>query len=784
MSACIHCDQDVVTPFYYNAEIDSEGPFCCRGCLTVYNVIHAKGLAEYYEIKKNVSFFKKRAPVEIRSSQYSYLDDEDFLKEYSYKNHHDEPTMEFYLEGIHCLACLWIIEKLPEFVEGVKTSKLNMGRSVVSVVLKTDGQFTAVACELENLGYRPHPLKMNQDSQDFKTKEDRAMLLRIGIAGAASGNIMLYAVSLYAGAGPEYASAFNLLTVLFAIPVLTYSAFPFYKTSWLALKNKSLSIDVPISMALIMGGIMGIYNLINGINENYFDSLSALVFLLLMSRYFLKAIQEMGLGTTDLHFFYQGESVLKVDDKNSDIVTEIHPKFIKVDDLLKVAPMQIIPADAVIVSGETYMNNSLLTGESELQKVGIDADVFNGTMNMGSEIIIKVKKVSKETRLGLILKSIENGWGHKSQIIDVTNLISKYFVAAVFILSIALFIWSYGQGNIKHALEQALTLLIVTCPCALAIATPLTFIRTLSKSAQKGIIIKDDSVIEKLARVKNVFIDKTGTITQNTLNISSFYNLKEPLVPVFDVIHNLERHSNHPLAISLKNYIKPLNPNTLEVLELKETPGVGVSGIIKGHFYEIKNHAIYEDHKMICNFEARDTIRLDAKDSIAGLRQHDVNIQILSGDKEEYVGRIAQEAGLLPSEYQAGLSPEQKAQVIKSGKNSLMIGDGANDAIALSYADTGIAVFGAMDISLRAADVYLSLPGLTPVAELITISKETMKVIYRNLVLSLLYNSISVVLAFTGYISPLTAAIIMPLSSLTVLISTLIGTKKLRMIWK
>ena len=783
MSACIHCDQDVITPFF-NEEVNSQGPFCCRGCLTVYNVIHAKGLAEYYEIKKNVSFFKKRAPVEIRSSQYAYLDDSDFLREYSYRSHHDEPTMEFYLEGIHCLACLWIIEKLPDFVEDVKTSKLNMGRSVVSIVLKENGKFAPVACELENLGYRPHPLKMNQDSQNLKTKEDRAMLLRIGIAGAASGNIMLYAVSIYAGAGPEYAGIFNLLTVLFAIPVLTYSAFPFYKTSWLALKNRSLSIDVPISMALIMGGFMGVYNLISGINENYFDSLSALVFLLLMSRYFLKAIQEMGLGTSDLHFFYQGESVLKVDEKNPEIVTEIHPKLIKVDDLIKIAPMHIIPADAVIVSGETYMNNSLLTGESELQKAGINTLVFNGTMNMGSEIIIKVKKVNKETRLGQILKSIENGWGHKSQIIDITNLISKYFVGAVFILSIALFIWSYGQGNLKHALEQALTLLIVTCPCALAIATPLTFIRTLSKSVQKGIIIKDDSVIEKLSQVKNVFIDKTGTITQNALKISSFYNLKESIVPIFDVIHNLERHSTHPVAVSLKNYIKPIIPNTLEVLELKETPGVGVSGIIKDHFYEIKNHAIYENRKMICTFEARDTIRLDAKKSIQNLRHHGVNIQILSGDKEEYVSRIAQEAGLLSSEYQAALSPEQKAQVIKSANNSLMIGDGANDAIALSYADTGIAVFGAMDISLRAADVYLSLPGLTPVAELITISKETMKVIYRNLVLSLLYNSISVVLAFTGHISPLTAAIIMPLSSLTVLISTLIGTKKLRMIWK
>ena len=782
MTQCIHCDQNVVTAFYN--QNSTEGPFCCRGCLTVFNVIHSKGLSEYYEIKKNVSFFKKRAPVEIKSAQYSFLDDSDFLLEYSYSSNNNQQTMEFYLEGIHCLACLWIIEKLPEFVNGVLSSKLNMARSVVSVILKDEGKFSKVAYELQNLGYRPHPLKMNQDSQDLKTKEERTALMRIGIAGAASGNIMIYAISLYAGAGPLYAGYFNLLTVIFAIPVLTYSAFPFYRNSWVALKNKSLSIDVPISLALIMGAVMGVYNLVTGINENYFDSLTALVFLLLLSRYFLKAIQEMGLGTTDLHFFYQGESVLKVDENNFEETSEIHPKFIKLHDFLKVAPMQIIPADGIVVSGETYLNNSLLTGESELQKVAVDDEVFSGTMNMGTDVIIKVTKINRDTRLGQILRSIENGWGHKSKIIDITNIVSKYFVAIVFLLSIGLFVWSYQDGNLKNALERALTLLIVTCPCALAIATPLTFIRTLSKSAQKGIIIKDDSVIEKLSLVKNIFIDKTGTITENALKISSFYFLHDSLLAPHDIIHNLEKHSTHPLATSLKNYIKPLPLKNLTVTDLKEMPGIGVSGFIDNHFYEIKNHSIYEDHNVICTFEASDTVRSDAKFAIKKLRKHNVQIQILSGDKEEYVQKIAEEVGLSSKEYQSGMSPENKSQVIKDSEHSLMIGDGANDAIALSYADTGIAVFGAMDISLRAADVYLSLPGLTPVAELITISKETMKVIYRNLALSLFYNSISVILAFTGYISPLTAAIIMPLSSLTVLISTLIGTKKLRMLWK
>ncbi len=474
MSACIHCDQEVLTAYYHKGHDHDAGPFCCQGCLTVYNIINFKGLSEYYDIKKNVALLKKRAPVELKNNHYSYLNDTEFLNEYAYRNLNNELTMEFYLEGIHCLACLWIIEKLPAFVPGVLSAKLNMGRSVATISIDSTGDFSLVAKELDGIGYRPHPLKINQSTADLKIKEERSMILKIGIAAAAAGNIMLYAVSLYAGAGPEYEQVFNALTVLFAIPVLTYCAFPFYKNSYIALKNKTLSIDVPISLSLIMGGIMGIYNLINHVPENYFDSLTALVFLLLLSRYFLKLIQEKGLSTSDLHFFYQGESVLKVNENNHSEVVEIHPKFIKPNDLLKILPNQVIPADGKVVSGESYLNNSLLTGESGLQKIRAQDQVFSGTMNVSGELIIEVEKANHESRLGKILKNVETGWGQKAQIIDITNQISKYFAGAVLTLSVILYFVTARHGSQKEALELALTLLIVTCPCALAIATPLT----------------------------------------------------------------------------------------------------------------------------------------------------------------------------------------------------------------------------------------------------------------------------------------------------------------------
>ena len=784
MISCVHCDEVALTAVFNENDVEKLNAFCCYGCLTVYNIIHQKGLETYYDIKKHSAVFKRRSPVEINSIKFKFLDDPEFLAEYSYFNSFGERTMEFYLEGIHCLACLWLIEKLPEFMDTVVSSKLNLERSVATVVISKHGNFSQVAKEFTQLGYRPHPLKKNQEAASLKTKEERTSLIRIGVAGAAAGNIRIYAVSLYGGASDQFAQLFNSLTVFFAIPVLTYSAYPFYKNAWNALKNRTLSIDIPISLALIVGGCMGIYNLITGITENYFDSLTTLVFLLLLSRYFLQKIQEKGLSAQDLHYFYQSESVLKAEDSETSVFKEIHPKFIKVNDILKIRQGEFIPADGIVLVGISNLNNSLLTGESLPVKVLEGDRVFSGTQNIDHELVIKVDKINDETRLGSILKNVENGWAHRSKIVDLTSKVSKYFTMTVFILASFLFIYLYQRGDTRYALEQAITLLIVTCPCALALATPLTFTRALSKAAEQGIIIKSDEVIERVAKIQNIYLDKTGTITHGKLRITNFKLLKDSLISVKDIIWNLEIKSHHPVGVALKEFVVVEKCRDYSVIDHLELLGVGVSGIIDGHLYEINRNGIFEDKYKVASFIVEDTVRADSKVALQNLLNHQLNVKILSGDNSRVVGNIAREINLPLSHAHSELSPEDKNTLIKSNPHSMMVGDGANDAIALSHADVGVAVFGAVDISLRAADVYISTPGLAPVEKLITLSEETMKVIRRNLVLSLSYNSISVTAAFLGLISPLVAAIIMPLSSLTVLASTVIGTKKLRLLWK
>jgi copper/silver-translocating P-type ATPase len=784
MTACVHCDEVVIKGFFNEDDTLKEHPFCCYGCLTVHNVLHAKGLDSYYEIKKNSGLYKRRSPVELKKIEYAFLDDPEFLEQYTYEGGSGGRTMEFYLEGIHCLACLWLIEKLPEFLSSVLVSKLDLERSVATVEVQHGGKFSEVARELNNLGYRPHPLKKNQDAADLKIKEERSALIRIGVAGAAAGNIMIYAVSLYGGASHEFAELFNFLTVLFAIPVLTYSAYPFYQTAWNAIKNRTLSIDIPISLALIMGAVMGLYNLFEGVTENYFDSLTTLVFLLLLSRYFLQKIQEKGLSAQDLHFFYQSESVLKRDENNLESFKEIHPKFVKNNDVLKIRSGEFIPVDGVVLDGSSNLNNSLLTGESLPVKVKIGDKVFSGTQNLNSDLLIKTEKVQDETRLGSILKNVENGWSHRSKMVDLTSKVSKYFTLVVFALSVILYLYLFQKGDSKFAFEQAMTLLIVTCPCALALAVPLTFTRALSKASEHGIIIKNDEVIEKLAKIKHIFLDKTGTVTHGRLQIENFRVLLPSHIAVEDVIASLEQESAHPVAKALMEFAQEKKAKIHSVSDYQEIIGKGVEGRIEQHFYEINRDGIFENQNLIATFKVKDLLRSDARSVLAHLRSLNLDIKMISGDHQSVVNDIAHEVGLIKTEALAELTPEQKGELIKMTPHSMMVGDGANDAVALSNAEVGVAVLGAMDISLRAADVYLTVPGLVMVEKLIHHSRETMRVIHRNLILSLIYNSISVVAVFTGIINPLVAAIIMPVSSLTVLFSTLAGTKKLRDLWK
>ena len=792
---CVHCGNRVPLshlPFVKN----EQEAFCCVGCETVYRVLNSKGLSYYYELKKKSENFSPSRPASPSQESYQYLDDPEFSKNYSKTSN----CLEFYLEGVHCVACLWLVEKLPEIVEGVESATLDLSKSLAKISLKEGGAFSKVAQELNEMGYRPHPIRTDEEVEQLQKKENRSMLVKLGLAASCTGNLMLMAVSLYGGASGNWAELFRWVSLFLFLPILFYAATPFYKSAWSAIQGKSLSIDVPIVVAILIGSLVSVWNLRDPSLPIYFDSLSALVFLLLASRYVLKRIQQGVLSSSHLlHFLSPSLARLWDDEKKES--REVRVDSLRKGDWIEVLAGEAIPVDGRVVWGRSHVNVALLTGESLPQEVEIASEVFSGTVNQDARILIEVSEVGYKTRLGEILIKVDEGSLQKARIVTVADRLSRYFVAGVLFLAFVVILTHldhfWGEG-----LTRALALVIVTCPCALALATPLAMSVSLGKAARSGMLIKGADTLEKLSNVKSVFLDKTGTLTEGRFEVLRWVEMVEDLA-VKKAVFILESRSKHPIAEALCRYMSPIlgyaHPEDLglEVENFRENLGRGVEGTVLGHHYEIKalhlntksssafnaletRIGVWRDNQLLAQGSLGDRIRLDSKKAVEEMRNLDLVPYILSGDQALAVEKVGEYLAIPYCQRVYAASPELKESIVKQKSDALMLGDGANDAIALASAYVGVAAHGSMEVSLRAADVYLSESGVMPVVNLVVLSRETMKVIYRNFVFSLLYNFAGGLAAVLGLINPLIAALLMPASSLTVFLSSLMGTRKLR----
>ncbi|MEW6057620.1 MAG: heavy metal translocating P-type ATPase metal-binding domain-containing protein [Bdellovibrionota bacterium] len=782
---CTHCGKEVLD----RVDIRETSPvFCCLGCKTVYQFLQSSGLSRFYQLKQNND--RQIQPGGGDAIEYRYLDDSVFREKYA--RGLEDPQIDFFVEGVHCAACIWLIEKLPEIVPDVKEAKLDLGKSVASIKVAPGGSFAKAAEKLAWLGYRPHPIESDEKASELQNAENRSWLMRIGVAAACSGNIMLLAVALYAGLAGDLARYFRYLSLALFLPVLFYSAAPFYKNAIASLRSRTLSIDVPVILAIVLGAVVSAFNLRNETDHIYFDSISALVFLLLSSRYVLRRIQQRNLGGSHLYHFLLPSKAKRLDVKAAAIV-EVNTAALLPGDLVEVGPGDVIPVDGTVQSGTSAINSSLLTGESSPHRVCPGSQVYSGTLNESDVLQIKVTALGRQTRLGRILKQIEEGGLKKAPIVIAADRVSKWFLAAVFVGAAIVF----GLGaDFSDGINRALALIIVTCPCALALATPLAMSLSLKKAARAGILINGAEILEKVARVKNVVLDKTGTLTYGKFEVLEWKETSHLHREIADIVVALEEQSKHPVAKSLVQFLKTRGSGTsLPVASFKEEIGVGVSGLVNGQFYEVRSLkeidrtntasvgtriGVYCETKLIATALLGDKIRVDAKTTIDELNRFRLNSFILSGDDPEVVRNVGETIGIATNRHFSVATPEYKSRFVKNHEPCLMAGDGANDALALSSAYVGVAVHGSMDVSLRAADVYIAHPGVRYIEKLVVISKETMSLIHRNFAFSLAYNLVGGVTAASGHMTPLLAALLMPVSAFTVFGSTLIGTRKLR----
>ncbi len=783
---CAHCALEVPRGLYEPGE---EHQFCCHGCKTVYAVLQGAGLGGYYAVRGAVD----SAPVPAAStgSAYEELDDPAFQKTVVHPVPGGFVEAELLLEGMHCAACVWLIERLPRVAPGVVESRAHIRRRTVCVRYQPDKiKLSQVAQQLDRLGYAAHPAR-GREAREARLREDRKFLIRVAVAGALAGNVMLLAIALYegeaSGMSAFWQTTLRWYSMALGVVVLAWPGRLFFRGAIAALRTRTAHLDLPIALALLVGGLWGVSNTVRGVGEIYFDSLAVLVFLLLVGRWVQHRQQRSASDSVELMLTLTPTSATVVDDDGTQRRVPI--ESVDTGMTIAVGAGESVAADGEVVEGTTDLDMSLLTGESRPVRVGVGDAVAAGATNLRSPIRVRVDAVGDSTRVGKLMSLIARASSERSPIVQFTDRIAGRFVIVVVTLAVLTAAYWTMVSGIGMGIEHATALLIVTCPCALGLATPMAMSISMGRAARGGMLVKSATAIELLSKPGTMILDKTGTITEGRGRVVSV--LGDERVGVLAAA--IEAHSNHPIAQAIVDAFE----TDLVATEIEQTIGGGVSGVVDGvrvtvgspEFVGVDDagralvdEAIAMGHTPVvgrvegggmCVFAIGDQIREGVGESVERLIARGWDVRVCSGDHQEIVEQVAKEAGIAVA--QGGVSPEGKAELVASLKRGhpertvVMVGDGVNDAAALALADVGIAVHGGAEASLEAADVYLADMGVFPLVRLVSLSSATMRTIRMCLVVSLSYNVVAGSLAMTGVINALIAAVLMPMSSLTVI---------------
>jgi len=775
-TACVHCETPV-------PEARGDSTFCCTGCEIVHAAIAEHGLEKYYALRE------APRPAVASDRAYGELDDPAFERLHV-RRAGELATTALYLEDLQCTACVWLVERAVACLDGVREVRVDLGRSRVDVHWDpaTTG-LSAIARYFDRVGHVVHPYRgLDRDAQ--RRREDRALLVKLGVAGAVLGNVMLLAIALYAGALGAEGSAFRWASMIVAVPGLGFAATPFFRTAIGALRARRLHLDLPLSIGISAGLVWGSVNVIRGAGEIYFDSLAMLVFLLLVARWVVLRHQRRASSAAEL-LFALTPSRARRRGRDGEI-TEVPIEAVAEGDTLVVLAGERFPVDAIVVAGTSAVDAALLTGEARPTDVFPGATVHAGTVNLAAPIDVRAIAVGEATRVGALANAIATHASRKAEIERLVDRVAARFVVVVTLAAFATFVaWTIAVSALEGA-EHAMALLVVTCPCALALATPLAVATAIGRAARKDILIKGADALERLATPGVLLLDKTGTLTLGQLAIASWSGDESARA----LASELEAASAHPIARAFAL------ARATRATDIREELGRGISGSVDGRAVAVGSpawiRARVEDPGHLDEYVAStagrgetpiaiaidgvavavaglvDPIRPGAAAAITELRALGWSPQIISGDDPRVVQRVGAQLGI--EQCRGGVTPEAKLAIVQAARAHgpvAMIGDGINDAPAIAAATCGIAVSGAAELAVEVADVYLRTPAIEAIATTARGAKLTLATIRRSLRRSLAYNLVAGALAIAGIITPLAAAIAMPASSLLVLATAL-----------
>ncbi|MFM9956820.1 MAG: heavy metal translocating P-type ATPase [Phycisphaerales bacterium] len=807
--ACAHCTLPVPAGLVAPGSTEQ---FCCAGCRTAYRVIRAGGLEGFYSLVRSEPGEARRAR-ERTDTRFAHFDDPAFHKLYV------TPApgglrASLRVEGMHCAACVWLLERLARVCPsgGVIESRVDLRRRLLTVTWKPEAvRLSQIAAAAASLGYAVHPPR-GLSSAEARRRESRGHVVRIGVAGAIMGNVMLLTLALFASDAESAAAAmdpamlsfFRRLAMGFSLVSLAWPGSVFFKGAWAALRTRTASMDVPIAIGLTLGAGWGCVNAVRGVGSVYFDTITTLVFLLLLGRWIQLTQQHRAADAVELLFSLTPSMARLVEGWGtaSESVRETPVEALSSGDagaVVEVLTGGTVPVDGVIVEGTTEFDLSLLTGESRPVCARVGDHVTAGAVNLTGLIRVRAEAAGESTRVGQLMRLVEDAAREKAPMVILADRLSVVFVPVVLLLALGTGVaWAFIRP--EEAIDHAAALLITTCPCALGLATPLAVIVSIGRAARSGILIKGGEALEAMARSRRgvVLLDKTGTITEGAAAMVEYVGDRRALVAAAAI----ERTTTHPAARAIVAAVSGPIP---EARDVTHTLGRGLEGEVDGERVAVGSVGFVKaiaatadeacviaadrmagdgltpvmiacDGRIVGVCGLGDRVRPDAVDAVAALKRAGWEVRILSGDDPRLVRAVGRQVGIDERLCRGGACPEDKLAAVRAiqrerpGAVVVMVGDGVNDAAALSAATVGVSVHGSAEASLAAGGVFLSRPGLAPLVELARGSARTVGVIKRNMAASLAYNAVFVTLAMTGVLTPLIAAVVMPLSSLTVVL--------------
>ncbi len=765
----------------------------------MYNSLRGLGLQAFYSHHRGEPL--RPALDAAADKSYHYLDSPAMRTKLVTELAPQHHRVQLYLANIHCAACVWLLEKLPAVLTGVLYTRVHFTRAEITVDFDpAQVKVSAIAQLLSAVGYPPVPVDKGEVSRQEQALE-RRMLWRIGIAGFCAANSMLLAVSLFqsffTGIESPYGHFLRWLSVLIATPAVFYCALPFYQTALSSLALGSLHIDLPISLAILATYGAGLASTWNGGEYVYFDSVTALIFLLLVGRFLQRKAVARAANIAKRSWEFLESTARRV---TAHGVEECALDDLHIGDRVEVRPHERVPADGSIESGRSSLDCSIMSGESIPVAAIPGSSVTAGTLNLESTLIIRVAAVGDATRIGKIFKLVRAHHSERTAIENEANRLSIWFVAGVLMLALCAYVaWQWIDP--ARAFDVTVALLIVTCPCALGLAVPAAITVALGQAARAGILVKRPDALERLARIEHFYFDKTGTLTTGELQV-------------------VERHGMTALAWGLAKglaqitHTHPASAAILRVPNVKAAAssladpvhhaGRGMSArladgaiVLMGSSRWMQEQSVIltpEQTAVLNSWEMRglsplilafngsalgllalaDTVRPDAERILSALQADGLSTFILSGDHPAVVSEVARLCQVPDAAARGALYPEDKAEILRSdAAKKAMVGDGVNDALAMRAADLAIGLRGQIESTMEVADIFIVEGGIAGFERARAGAKKTLRTIHRNLALSVTYNLIGATAALCGLVNPLVAALLMPASSLTVILSSI-----------